>query len=213
MNDPALPRVDASDLTSIHVRRALEGDAESRTWIVEHFAPLLHLQASHRLRGAARRLYDPEDLVQEVWAIALPRMPHLAARDGRWTPVLVSFLSTTLLHRVNKALMRALRVERRIHRDGSGERASDELEKVPDEVRNIVSRVSIRELSLKLRECIETLSERDREILVLRGIEQLSTREVAESLGEKPDTVYMRFRRALDRLKQAFPASVFSELS
>ena len=35
---------------------------------------------------------------------------------------------------------------------------------------------------------------------------------VAQKLGEHPDTISMRYRRALDRLRTALPDSVFGEL-
>src|SRR5262245_47363366 len=92
---------DAGDLTSFHVQRAESGDAESLDWIVRRLSPLLLAQADFRLGPRLRRLHDPEDLVSTVWAITLPRLGELGAREGRKTPVLLSFLTTTLLNRVN----------------------------------------------------------------------------------------------------------------
>ena len=94
-------------VTTIHVQRAKHGDEASLDWVVRRFTPLLLAQARYRLGASLRTHYDPEDLVSEVWAIALPRLPDLTVRDGRATPVLVKFLATTLLFRVN-SLMRKL---------------------------------------------------------------------------------------------------------
>ena len=63
-----MPPDDPAFLTSYHVRRAREGSRESVEWVVKKFTPILLASAHYRLRGALRSLYDPEDLVQEVWA-------------------------------------------------------------------------------------------------------------------------------------------------
>lgn len=57
------------------------------------------------------------------------------------------------------------------------------------------------------------LEGQDREILVLRGIEQYRNQTVAKQLGLSPQAVAMRFSRALDRLRERLPGSVFEELS
>jgi len=51
------------------------------------------------------------------------------------------------------------------------------------------------------------------EVVVLRGIEQLPNLRVAEMLGERPTTIAMRYRRALERLRAELPGSVFTEFS
>ena len=74
---------DPGALTSLHVRRAADGDSESLGWVVARLSPLLLAQADYRLGPVLRSLYDPEDLVNDTWIVALPRLPELPARDGR----------------------------------------------------------------------------------------------------------------------------------
>ena len=52
----------------------------------------------------------------------------------------------------------------------------------------------------------------DREIILLRGIEELSTKSVAMLLELSPDAVYKRYRRALQKLRARLPGSVFDEI-
>src|SRR5262245_6482251 len=92
------------DLTTLHLRAALRGDRAGLEWFVERFTPLLLAQASHRLGPELRRLTDPEDLVQDVWVRVLPRLAGLKPRDGRMTPVVLRFASSTLLNRLNSLL-------------------------------------------------------------------------------------------------------------
>ncbi len=98
--------------TSLHVQRARSGDERSRAWLVARFSPLLRAQARYRLPGGLSRLVDADDLVDEVWMVALPRMAELRERDGRHTPVLLKFLSSTMLNKINNLIAKHLRGER-----------------------------------------------------------------------------------------------------
>lgn len=199
------------DLTSVHVRAAMAGREDSRAWIVEHFTPLLEAQARYRLQEFGRGWCEPEDLVQEVWAVALPRLPYLTSRSKRWTPVLVKFLSTTLLHKANKIVRRYIRDKRnQTESDRSGR--DDVLAQVPAGISGVLTRADRRERIAKVRAAIDELEPTDREILILRGIEQLPNQDVSRRLDLQPAAVSMRYRRALDRLNRKLPDSVFGDL-
>lgn len=207
--DPAPPTPDA--LTTLRVREAMGGDASSTAWLVERFSPLLLAQASHRLRGplaALARTHAPEDLVQDVWVRALPRLDGLAARDGRMTPVLVRFLATTMLHRLNSLAQTHLRAD--------GARRQDSLDPAAEagfaESARIVSQIASHERIDVVRRAIDALDDDDRTLVVLRAIEQNPVSDIALLLGEKPNTIAVRYRRALDRLRARLPGSVFEEL-
>ena len=59
------------------------------------------------------------------------------------------------------------------------------------------------ELQLMVQEVLNSMDPLDREILVLRNFEQLSTTETAEVLDIKRSTASKRYISALKRLKQA----------
>ena len=67
-----------SDLATLRVRSAVKGDAESLDWIVTRLSLLLRMQAEYRLKKVLRRYHEPDDLVNEVWLTALPRLPGAA---------------------------------------------------------------------------------------------------------------------------------------
>jgi RNA polymerase sigma factor (sigma-70 family) len=204
-----------SDLTSIHVRRAEEGDAASLEWIVKRFSPLLLAQARFRLGERLRRLHEPEDLVNEVWARALPRLSRLGSRDGRHTPVLLHFLATTLLNRVNdwlKVEIAGPRGRLRVDRP-AGTETSDWLAKFPADSIGVVTSVVRRERDGTIAKALEELDPADREIIVLRAIEQNPGSMVAAMLKLSEKAVSMRYRRALERLRTRIPGSVFEEIS
>jgi RNA polymerase sigma-70 factor (ECF subfamily) len=56
----------------------------------------------------------------------------------------------------------------------------------------------------RLLEALEALPDRDREVLVLRYLEGLSTDEIAAELGTTKGAVMTRHTRALDRLRGLF---------
>lgn len=196
------------DLTTLHLGAAVRGDQESLAWIVARFSPLLLAQAAHRLGGSLRRSVDPEDLVQDVWVRVLPRLAGLKPREGRMTPVVLRFASTTLLHRVNSLLQTHLR---RLGAPGE-EGGAQDLAELPADTTGAVARLARDERAQAVHRALEELSPEDRAVIVLRGIEQNPVEDVALLLGQRPNTVTVRYRRALQRLRDRVPDAVFDEL-
>jgi len=194
------------DLTTLHVQRARTGDGASLEWIVTRFTPLLLAQARYRLGPTLAAHADPEDVVQDVWATALPRLAGLGLRDGRATPVLLRFLCTTLLHRVNNLLRRAATAAASATPTGAGTSA------VPADTPGPRTRAIAHEGARLVLAAIDELGERDRELVVLRGIEQNDVADVASALGLSPNATAQAYRRALARLRERLPDSVFAEL-
>lgn len=191
--------------TSLHAQRAVAGDATSLAWLVERLSPLLLAQAAYRMGPELRRICEPADVVNEAWLVLLPRLRTLPARDGRMTPVLLSFLSTTILNKLNALLRRELR--RRMHLD----QEAAVLDPVPP-ANEVVSSVVRRETRSQVRDALDELPGEDREILLLRGVEQLPAEQVAAMFGVSREVVYKRYQRALEKLRGRLPGSVFAEL-
>jgi RNA polymerase sigma factor (sigma-70 family) len=202
-----------TDATSFHVQRAETGDRVSLEWVVRRFSPVLLAQARFRLGARLRTLTDPEDLVSEVWAITLRRLAELGARDGRKTPVLLRFLTTTLLNRVNDLVKTEIKGPRGRHRAARGASgASDDLDAIAAESKCIISSILSRERDDALSAAIAGLDPLDQSVVFLRGIEQNSGATVARLLETTEKAVSMRYRRALERLRLLLPDSIFSEL-
>ncbi|MCK5942375.1 MAG: sigma-70 family RNA polymerase sigma factor [Planctomycetes bacterium] len=190
--------------TTMHVRGACSGDAASVDWLVARFTPLLIAQARYRLRGRMAAICDPEDVVNDVWLAVLPKLHRIQPRNGRHTPVLVSYLGTTVLNRVNTLVMKHLRGK---------PRASDQgLEALPAVTQSVVSRAVRAERKDAVLAAIEQLDEGDREVVVLGAIEQQPRARIAEQLGVTTGALRVRLHRALQRLREQLPGSVFDEL-
>jgi len=202
--------MDEPDLTSLHVGRAVNGDATSLDWLVKRVTPLLVAQAAYRLGPVLRKRYEPADLVNDVWLTAIPKLGDLSPREGRLTPVLLKFLSTTLIYLANNLMKKHLSGESLSPLEArAGEESRIE---IAAEMTGAVTAACRHERRCAVTESLEALDPRDREILVLRGIEQNSNPAVAGLLGLTPAAVASRYHRALKRLRERLPKSVFEEL-
>ena len=193
--------------TSIHARRAIEGNAASLEWLVARLSPVLVAQAAYRLGSALRVRHDPEDLVQDAWLVALPRLPTLQVLHGRAAPALLKFLSSTIRLRVQNMLRQQLR-------EGPHPQPGPAalLDAIACDASGVVTQALRRERRDQIAQRLEELEPRDREILLLRGIEQLPTRTIAMLLELSETAVAKRYERALARLRQQLPGSLFDEL-
>jgi RNA polymerase sigma-70 factor (ECF subfamily) len=200
------------DATTLQVRLAVDGDASGVAWLIERFTPVLMVQARHRLRSPLGAFCEPEDLVQDTWLVALTRLGDLRARDGRLTPVLLHFLGQVLLNRHNTLLQKhilgkPLRVAPAPDRNGNSSLAG-----IAAEQTGIVARAIRSEAIATMLAAVEELTPQDREIVVLRSIEQVSLPTTAQLLGATENAIAVRHHRALQRLRARLPDSVFAEL-
>lgn len=191
---------DAPDTTSLCLRRALEGDAGQWGPLIERLTPLLELQARYRLRGPLQSLYDPSDLVNDVWTIVLTRTPELVPSHGRLLPVFIRYLGTTLLRHTNNLLRK--HAQRQVGLDLDGAQAPGTSPSA------ILRQVERSETCGMVRALIGGLSPEEQEVLVLHGIEGLRVAVVAQRLGLDEGVVSRRYKRALSRLREAFPSGM-----
>ncbi len=197
------------DQTTLHLRKALAGDLGALDQLVAHLSPLLVAQAIYRMGPILRRHHDPEDLVQDAWLVTLPRLKELPARDGRHTPVLLRFLTTTLLHRVQNLARKYIRESpARSEKDTE----DDILAGIPSEQSGVVTKAVRYESASEVRSLLDRLDEVDRDIVLLRGVEQHTNQTVGVLLKMEPKTVSKRYHRVLDRLRTMMPGSIFDEL-
>ncbi len=205
--DPQTRPDGAGARTTMHARAAIAGDPKSLDWLVARLEPLLVAQARYRLGPGARREVEPEDLVSGAWMITLPRLADLVAREGRITPVLLKFLTTAIANQVRNL------TSRRQRRQGAVLALLDETDlEAVDETQGVAARVQDRELHEQVRQAIDELEQNDREIVILRGIEQQPAKAVSDQLGISAPAVDQRYSRALRRLRERLPQSVFAEI-
>lgn len=196
-------------LTSIHIQRAIRNERASVAWLVSRFTPLLLCQAQHRIAPSLRRVCDPEDAVADVWMIVLGTLPALQPAEGSFSRGLLRFASTVLIRRLRDLL------EKHVINKPPMVSLGDESEAgfaLPAETRGVVSHVVAEERKGLVWAALAELSEQDRQIMVLRGIEGRPYKEVAARIRLTPVNVGVRYQRILKRLRDAVPDSVFEDI-
>jgi RNA polymerase sigma-70 factor, ECF subfamily len=194
-------------LTSLHIRQACQNDRASVGWLVARFTPLLLCQAQQRIASSLRRFCDPEDVVADVWMVVLAALPGLEPSNGSFSRGLIRFASTVLIRRVRDLLEKHV-----IDKPAPASIAEGSPSALQADTRGVVSHVVAEEHKGQVWACLNELAPVDREIMVLRGIEGRSHKEIAARVELTPDNVMVRYHRALKRLRALVPASVFDDL-
>lgn len=202
----------AGSPTSMHIRRAVQGDRDSLDWIVVRFSPLLKAQAAWRLGPRMRAQIDPDDVVSSAWLVALTRLDGMIREDMRASQRLLAFLGATVLNIVNRRIDDAVRAARRMEHAPADGAPSDVVAGLEATVTGALTRAARNEFGAALETCLAGLADQDREVILLRLVEGLSNDEAARIVGDAPNTVSHRYRRALAKLREALPASFLDEI-
>jgi RNA polymerase sigma-70 factor (ECF subfamily) len=187
------------------LRQAAHGDRDAREGLLARHRGRLRKMIAWRLDRRLAARVDPSDVVQEVLLEASGKMDrYLRERPLPFFPWLRALAAEHLviLHR------RHVRARgRSVLREEPG------LLHLPDEsaaelaARLVTSSTSPTQRALRqeererVRQALGRLAERDREVLVLRNLEQLSVADTAEVLGISAGAVKVRHLRALERLR------------
>jgi RNA polymerase sigma-70 factor (ECF subfamily) len=187
------------------LRRAAAGDGQARGELLARYRDRLRRMIACRMDSRLSARIDPSDVVQDALAEANRQLPdYLSERPLPFYPWLRQIAWNRLvdLHR-RHILARRRSVDREVRdwpllSDGS----TFEL------ARRLVAkgsspsvRLQREEARSRVQQALMQLSERDREILVLRYLEQLSTSETAAVLGIQEGAVKVRHFRALERVR------------
>jgi RNA polymerase sigma-70 factor, ECF subfamily len=180
------------------------GDQTARGRLLERHRGRLRKMVTVRLDRRVAARVDPSDVVQEALADAARRLDNYL-RDQ---PIpFYPWLRRLAWNRINDVYRRHRRsAQRSIHReesllpDASGLALADRLfAKSGDQPSIGLSR---RERQERVRTALSLLRERDREVLVLRHLEDLSTADTAAVLDISEGAVKVRLLRAVQRLRE-----------
>jgi RNA polymerase sigma-70 factor (ECF subfamily) len=187
------------------LRHASLGDAEARQRLLARHRRRLHHMVNLRLDRRLRARVDPSDVVQEVLTRADGALAdYLKRRPMPFYPWLRQLAWDRLvdLHRRHVAAQRrsVTREEQTTHRlaDDSVLALADRL---IDKHSSPSRRLLREELRERVRAALDRLAARDREVLILRHLEQLTTLETAAVLTISEGAVKLRHLRALERLR------------
>ena len=175
-------------------------------WIAEQFTEhrqrlvqVVRFRLDRRLHGRV----DPEDILQEAYLDAVKRARHFHDRMSVFVQIRQILLQTlTDVHRRHLAV-KARNVSREVSLNQANHSQSSIAitRLLQARISSPSSPIKQAETLFKLNQAIESLSDNDCEVLLMRHFEDMTNLEVAQALNIKPDTACRRYLRALERLK------------
>jgi RNA polymerase sigma-70 factor (ECF subfamily) len=194
-----LPGPDTEELLNAVSR----GNVQARGPLLERHRTRLRRMVAVRLDRRLASRVDPSDIVQEALFEADARLDeYVRDRPLPFYPWLRRIASD----RLADATRRHLRAGRRsVVREEPLGLPDESVAKLAERLLASTSGPSARlrrwERRDRVRTALESLPERDREVLVLRYLEDLSTADAAVVMGVSEGAVKMRLLRALQRLR------------
>lgn len=181
--------------------RVARGETSAAATLFAKYRRQLRTMVALRISPRLTSRIDPSDIVQDALAEAHRRLPdYAAARPIPFYPWLrrITWERLLQMHRQHIA------AERRTVLREDPLPISDESESLLAERLATASSPSgqmlRQEVELRVREAIAALSPADREIVVLKHLEELSFQDIAIVLEMPVTAVYTRYYRAVERL-------------
>jgi len=194
---------DFDSATDRLLESAARGDATARQELLmrhrQRLRNMIRLRMDRRL--AAR--VDPSDVVQETLVEAVQKLSeYLRRRPLPFYPWLRQLACERLIDLHRRHIQAKKRSVRREEPPPLPDESAQELaDQLAARSSSPSSRMRRSELRTRMRVALAHLPEHDRELLVLRHLEQLSTSEIAAILGISEGAFYTRHVRALERLR------------
>jgi RNA polymerase sigma-70 factor (ECF subfamily) len=188
------------------LRRTSQGNASARDQLLtRHRNRLRKLIAYHLDRRLAARV-DPSDVVQDVLIEAARKLPeYMHERPLPFYPWLRQIACDRLieLHRQHvQAQKRSVRREEPGALALPDESLAELASRLVTSATSPSQRLLRKEIQQRVRDALKRLPGRDREVLEIRHLEQLSVAETAAVLGISQPAVKTRHLRALQRLQE-----------
>jgi RNA polymerase sigma-70 factor, ECF subfamily len=188
------------------IENARRGDPSAAQRLLVRHRDRLKTMVSVRMDPRLRRRLDPSDVVQEALADAWEKLSgYLEERPLPFYPWLrqLAWKKLVDLHRKHVlAQGRSVKRERGWRLDLPDQSAADLAGRLAASGTSPSGSVIREEDRLGVQRALGALPERDREVLVLRYLEGLSTAEVAAILAITEAAVKMRHLRAIQRLRE-----------
>ncbi len=190
-------KADSSE-TQLLLDRIAQGDNDALERLVLAHRNYMRRIVELRMEDGLRHRVDPSDIVQETSIAVCNRIREYLERRPSSFRV---WLRYQTLERIVDARRHHLAMKRTVKReyrmtDASSMSIAQRLLSGPSQV------LRKKEMAEQVRGFIDDMSDTDREILLLRYIEELSNQEAAEVLGIEPEAARKRLGRAMRRLAE-----------
>lgn len=200
--------------TTVLIRRAAAGDLAAGNDLVHHLTPLLREQALFRLGTVAAERADLPGLIDETWMVFFRNRKELDLEGENVTPRIVSYLGRTVTYLVNNVLRREARRQTLplAGQEGETGEACPVDPGMQSTISQAVERVMRNEAAATLTRALRSLEREELRVVILRVVEGLPHEEIGRELGLRPNTVAVRYRRALIKVREILGSSVLDDL-
>lgn len=199
-----MPNDENSSLVRL-LNRARNGDTAARDRLFERCRTYVGVAARAQVESWMKAKVDASDLVQQTMLKAHRGFADFrGTSEGEW----LAWLRQILAHNAAGFVRRYRGTEKRqVRREGplyvrSAGRSEEYLRDPSDPGETPSELVSRREKEIELAEAVARLSEDDREVILLRNLQRLPFREVAQRMGRSRPAVQMLWMRALRKLQR-----------
>ena len=195
-----------SDETQELLHSADAGDADAANSLLDRHREAVQKMVRMRLdRGIAARV-DASDIVQDVMLEASQRLSDYVKNGTSmpfhlWLRQLAKDRMIDAYRRHRGAQRRSVDREKRLDAKYSDQSSLNLAAQLPDHELTPAAATLRRELEERFLLALEELNEDDREIILMRHQEHLSSSETAEALGLSAAAAGMRYLRALRKLR------------
>lgn len=188
-----------TNVNQSNIERLTNGDYEALAELFDQHRAALWRMIHARLDRRLSRRIDADDIVQQVFVDAANRISSFNNMGPNSFYVWLKLIATQTLA---DAFRRHLAQKRDALRDVSIESIPSLANYGSIERNSPMNTAILAERSDCLTKAINKLRAVDREIILLRGSEQLQNKEVAERLGIGEKAASIRYARALTKLKR-----------
>jgi len=202
----AAASTDPPPQTLVLLDRVRKGDVDAVNGLLERHREAIRRMIDQRLDRVVQQRVDASDIVQDVLIEANRRLGDYLANPTMPFQLWLRHMARDRLidahrrHRV--AASRSLDKEVSLEAAGAADRSRANLAgELADRELTPAAVATWRELERRFAAAVEQLEEDDRQIVLLRHFEHLTTAEAAEVLGLSKPAAGMRYLRAMRRLR------------
>jgi RNA polymerase sigma-70 factor (ECF subfamily) len=184
------------------LERIHEGDQEALGELFDSYRPRLRRMIRFRMDARVAARLDPSDVLQEAYLDAARQIHHYLDRRDVDVYVWLRGLAWQRLLKLHRAHLgaqcRTVDREQPLAEDSSTALAQRLLAPGgrPDQP------LLQEEIRQRVQQALAQLEPHDREVILVRDVEELTNNEVAQALGLSPSAATMRYGRALFRLQK-----------
>jgi RNA polymerase sigma-70 factor (ECF subfamily) len=192
--------------TLVLLERVRRGDGEAVNGLLERHRAAIRRMIDQRMDRAVQRRVDASDIVQDVLVEANRRLGDYLTNPtmpfGLWLRHMARdrLIDAHRRHRVAGSRSVDKEVPLVAAEDG-GRSAADLAANLADRELTPAAAATWHELERRFAAAVEQLDEADRQIVLLKHFEHLSTAEAADVLGLSKPATGMRYLRAMRRLR------------